>query len=55
MVSMVPRIKKVQNNAVNINQEQKGNEILKVISIPTVNSVPSPSNMPKFEIRKEIK
>ena len=40
---------KVQNNAVNTNQEKKGNEI------SVVNSVSSSSNVPKLEIRKEIK
>ena len=33
----------------NTNQEQKGNEI------PIVSSVPSSSNVPKLELRKEIK
>ena len=41
--------KKVQNNAMNTNQEQKENEI------PIVNSVPSSYNVPKLELRKEIK
>ena len=46
---------KVQNNAVNTNQKQKGNEISKVNSIPILNCVPSSSNVPKLEIGKEIK
>ena len=37
----------VQNNAANTNQEQK--------EIPIFNSVPSSSNVPKLETRKEIK
>ena len=43
------QVQKVQNNAVNTNQEEKGNKI------SIVNSVPSPSNVPKLEVRKEIK
>ena len=43
------QVQTVQNNAVNANQETKGNEI------PIVNSVPISSNVPKLEIRKEIK
>ena len=39
----------------NTNQEQKGSEVAKVNSIPIVNSVPSSGNVPKLEVRKEIK
>ena len=46
---------KVQNNAVNTNQGQKGSKISKANSIPIVNSVPSSCNVPKLELKKEIK
>ena len=61
---MVPRTKNLQNkaqvqnyvnNAVNKNQEQKGSEVSIVNSIPIVNTVPNSSNVPKLEVRKEIK
>ena len=39
----------------NTNQEQKGNKISKANSIPIVNSVQSSCNLPKLELRKEIK
>ena len=39
---------KVENSVVNTNQQQKGNDI------QIVNSVPSSCNVPKLELRKEI-
>ena len=39
----------------NTNQEQNRNEISKANSIPIVNCVPSSCNVPKQELRKEIK
>ena len=45
------KVQKVQNNAVNTNQGQKGSKISKANNIQLVNSVPSSCNVTKSELR----